>query len=114
LDVHGTVKVTDFGFSKIYVAEKLELPVITDLSDGGNITPYNLQLGSPLYMPPERLRIPRAAPDPTADVYSFGTSFIIFSHFQPLSFGSSSLAKSLFWLGKNVTKSIPLRLLSLR
>ncbi len=23
-------------------------------------------------MPPERLRVPRAAPDPSADVYSFG------------------------------------------
>eukprot|EP01118_Nematostelium_gracile_P016010 TRINITY_DN6548_c0_g1_i1.p1 TRINITY_DN6548_c0_g1~~TRINITY_DN6548_c0_g1_i1.p1 ORF type:complete len:624 (-),score=147.44 TRINITY_DN6548_c0_g1_i1:22-1893(-) len=65
LDVHGTVKVTDFGFSKIYLADKLDLPVITDLSDGG----------SPLYMPPERLRTPRASPDPSADVYSFAIVF---------------------------------------
>jgi len=63
LDERGTVKVTDFGYSKIKDDSKLGLVPDENLSEGG----------SPLYMAPERLdRRTYGAP---ADVYSFGVLF---------------------------------------
>eukprot|EP01114_Cavostelium_apophysatum_P006068 TRINITY_DN1727_c0_g1_i1.p1 TRINITY_DN1727_c0_g1~~TRINITY_DN1727_c0_g1_i1.p1 ORF type:complete len:695 (-),score=171.92 TRINITY_DN1727_c0_g1_i1:120-2204(-) len=63
LDDRGTVKVTDFGYSKIKADSKLGLESDENLSEGG----------SPLYMAPERLdRKPYTS---AADVYSFGILF---------------------------------------
>jgi len=63
LDERGTVKVTDFGYSKIKADSKLGLEPDENLSEGG----------SPLYMAPERLD--RKQYDKSADVYSFGIMF---------------------------------------
>jgi len=63
LDERGTVKVTDFGYSKIKADSKLGMEPDENLSEGG----------SPLYMAPERLD--RRQYTASADVYSFGILF---------------------------------------